>query len=147
SPSYSWLCTWRQLWTRTSRSAAAVSGDASVALDEWTRAGRRVKTARADVQRKGKAVGIGETAGFTKVVVDAETNCGCASAIPVNTSCASFRCENSNSVAILPEANSPIEPRAASCRRSAGAVALTIIRSARGGNELHEFLAAGRPRH
>jgi hypothetical protein len=27
---------------------------------EWTRAGRRVKTARFDVQRKGKAVGIGE---------------------------------------------------------------------------------------
>ena len=27
---------------------------------EWTRAGRRVKTARFDVQRKGTAVGIGE---------------------------------------------------------------------------------------
>jgi hypothetical protein len=38
--------------------------------------------------------------------------CGCALAIRVNTSCASFRCENSNSVAILPGADSPIEPTA-----------------------------------
>ena len=35
--------------------------------------------------------------------------CGCALAIPVNTSCASFRCENSNSVVILPGAYSPAE--------------------------------------
>src|SRR5215472_11284763 len=58
SPPDLWSGAGRHLWTRASRSAAAVSGDASVALDEWTRAGRRVKTARFDVQRKGKAVGI-----------------------------------------------------------------------------------------
>ena len=37
-------------------------------------AGRRVKTARLDMRRNGKAIEIGETAGFIKVVVDAETD-------------------------------------------------------------------------
>jgi pyruvate/2-oxoglutarate dehydrogenase complex dihydrolipoamide dehydrogenase (E3) component len=37
-------------------------------------AGRRVKTARFDMRRNGKAVEIDETAGFIKVVVDAETD-------------------------------------------------------------------------
>ena len=37
-------------------------------------AGRRVKTARFDMRRNGKAVEIGETAGFIKVMVDAETD-------------------------------------------------------------------------
>jgi pyruvate/2-oxoglutarate dehydrogenase complex dihydrolipoamide dehydrogenase (E3) component len=37
-------------------------------------AGRRVKTARFDMRRNGKAVEIGETAGFIKVVVDSETD-------------------------------------------------------------------------
>jgi pyruvate/2-oxoglutarate dehydrogenase complex dihydrolipoamide dehydrogenase (E3) component len=37
-------------------------------------AGRRIKTARFDMRRNGKAVEIGETAGFIKVVVDAETD-------------------------------------------------------------------------
>lgn len=36
--------------------------------------GCRVKTARFDMRRNGKAVEIGETAGFIKVVVDAETD-------------------------------------------------------------------------
>jgi pyruvate/2-oxoglutarate dehydrogenase complex dihydrolipoamide dehydrogenase (E3) component len=34
-------------------------------------AGRRAKTARFDMQRKGRAVGVGETAGFIKVGVEA----------------------------------------------------------------------------
>ena len=37
-------------------------------------AGRRVRTARFDMRRNGKAVEIGETAGFIKVMVDAETD-------------------------------------------------------------------------
>src|SRR6516164_5784400 len=37
-------------------------------------AGRRVKTARFEMRRNGKAVEIGETAGFIKVVVDLETD-------------------------------------------------------------------------
>jgi pyruvate/2-oxoglutarate dehydrogenase complex dihydrolipoamide dehydrogenase (E3) component len=36
--------------------------------------GRRVKTARFEMRRNGKAVEIGETAGFIKVVVDSETD-------------------------------------------------------------------------
>jgi pyruvate/2-oxoglutarate dehydrogenase complex dihydrolipoamide dehydrogenase (E3) component len=37
-------------------------------------AGRRVKTARFEIHCNGKAVEIGETAGFIKVVVDLETD-------------------------------------------------------------------------
>ena len=36
-------------------------------------AGRRAKTARFDMQRKGRAWGVGETAGFIKVGVEAES--------------------------------------------------------------------------
>ena len=41
-------------------------------------AGRRVKTARFDMRRNGKAVEIGETAGFIKVMVDAEIGPACS---------------------------------------------------------------------
>ena len=37
-------------------------------------AGRRIKTARFVMARNGKAVEIGETAGFIKIVTDAETD-------------------------------------------------------------------------
>ena len=45
--------------------------------------------------------------------------------MPVNTSCASFRCENSNSVAILPGAHSPAELTATV---HGAAIALAVIR-------------------
>ena len=47
-------------------------------------AGRRVKTARFDMRRNGKAVEIGETAGFIKVGVEAQTDPLLGAAAPAN---------------------------------------------------------------
>ena len=47
-------------------------------------AGRRAKTARFDMQRKGRAVGVGETAGFIKVGVEAQTDRLLGAAAPAN---------------------------------------------------------------
>ena len=47
-------------------------------------AGRRAKTARFDMQRKGRAVGVGETAGFITVGVEAQTDRLLGAAAPAN---------------------------------------------------------------
>ena len=47
-------------------------------------AGRRAKTVRFDMRRKGKAVGVGETAGFIKAGVEAETDRLLRAAVPAN---------------------------------------------------------------
>jgi pyruvate/2-oxoglutarate dehydrogenase complex dihydrolipoamide dehydrogenase (E3) component len=47
-------------------------------------AGRRAKNARFDMQRKGRAVGVGETAGFIKVGVEAQTDRLLGAAAPAN---------------------------------------------------------------
>jgi|AmaraimetP72IA01_FD_contig_71_2044773_length_752_multi_3_in_0_out_0_1 pyruvate/2-oxoglutarate dehydrogenase complex dihydrolipoamide dehydrogenase (E3) component len=47
-------------------------------------AGRRAKTVRFDMRRKGKAVGVGETAGSINVGVEAETDRLFGAAVPAN---------------------------------------------------------------
>jgi pyruvate/2-oxoglutarate dehydrogenase complex dihydrolipoamide dehydrogenase (E3) component len=52
--------------------------------NEARKAGNKVKTARFDMKRNGKATEIGETAGFIKVVIDEETKLLLGAAVLAN---------------------------------------------------------------
>jgi pyruvate/2-oxoglutarate dehydrogenase complex dihydrolipoamide dehydrogenase (E3) component len=59
-------------------------GRVGMTENEARKAGNKVKTARFDINRNGKAKEIGETAGFIKVVIDEETNLLLGAAVLAN---------------------------------------------------------------
>jgi pyruvate/2-oxoglutarate dehydrogenase complex dihydrolipoamide dehydrogenase (E3) component len=59
-------------------------GRVGMTENEARKAGNKVKTARFEINRNGKAKEIGETAGFIKVVIDEETNLLLGAAVLAN---------------------------------------------------------------